>query len=248
MRAGSESVLKCCASAGTWIRGRLAGRRARLDKRTCRGESGRTEMSRRESRITRATGTKTTISTPDPLFEQAEAPAHQLGKSRSQLYREALADYVRSSRTRHHDWRAQRPGRRTRIQGRRLNSRSQSPGCRTQRVVVAQGDVCWASLAEPTGSGLGFRRPVVVVEGDVCNGSRLATVVAVPLTSNLRWETAPGNVVLAARRTGLPCDSVANVSQIVAVDRTVLTERVGQLCVSEIDRLLRGIDLVFGRP
>jgi mRNA interferase MazF len=114
-------------------------------------------------------------------------------------------------------------------------------------VVIGQGDICWASLPEPTGSGPGLRRPVVIVQGDAFNASRLATVVVIPLTSNLRWETAPGNVLLTATRTGLPRDSVANVSQIVAVDRTILTERVGQLPDTDIELLLHGIDLVLGR-
>ena len=114
-------------------------------------------------------------------------------------------------------------------------------------MVVGQGDVCWASLPDPTGSGPGFRRPIVVVQGEAFNASRLATVVVIPLTSNLRWATAPGNVPLTARRTGLPHDSVANVSQIVAVDRTVLDERVGQLSDADIELLLNGIDLVLGR-
>ncbi len=70
-------------------------------------------------------------------------------------------------------------------------------------MVVAQGDIWWADLPEPTGSGPGFRRPVVVVQGDAFNASRIATVVCVPLTSNLRWAAAPGNVLLSARLTGL---------------------------------------------
>jgi mRNA interferase MazF len=88
---------------------------------------------------------------------------------------------------------------------------------------------------------------VVIVQGDAFNASRLATVVVVPLTSNLRWASAPGNVVLSAGRTGLRKDSVANVSQIVAVDRSVLTERVGHLSEPELPLVLAGIDLVLGR-
>ena len=114
-------------------------------------------------------------------------------------------------------------------------------------MVVGQGDVCWATLPDPTGSGPGFRRPVVVIQGDAFNASRLATVVVVPLTGNLRWATAPGNVLLNAKRTGLPRDSVANVSQIVTVDRTILSERVGQLQATDIALILSGIDLVLGR-
>ena len=114
-------------------------------------------------------------------------------------------------------------------------------------MVVSRGDVFWASLPHPSGSGPGFRRPVVVVQGDAFNASRLATVVVVPLTSNLRWAAAPGNVLLAATRTGLPRDSVANVSQIVAIDRALLTERVGHLSGNDLELVLAGIDLVLGR-
>ena len=114
-------------------------------------------------------------------------------------------------------------------------------------MVVGQGDVLWASLADPTGSGPGFRRPVVVVQGDAFNASRLATIVVVPLTSNLRWAAAPGNVLLPAERTGLPKDSVANVSQIVAVDRSILSQRRGHLAEAELALILAGIDLVLGR-
>lgn len=105
----------------------------------------------------------------------------------------------------------------------------------------------WADLPPPTGSGPGFRRPVVVVQGDALNRSRVATVVCVPLTSNLRWADAPGNVLLSARTTGLPKDSVANVSQVVALDKAVLTERVGKLPRAKVELLLVGIDIVLGR-
>lgn len=114
-------------------------------------------------------------------------------------------------------------------------------------MVIAQGEVWWADLPEPTGSGPGFRRPVVVVQGDALNRSRLATVVCVPLTSNLRWADAPGNVPLTARLTGLPKDPVANVSAIVALDKALLAERVGHLSRARVELLLAGIDVVLGR-
>ena len=114
-------------------------------------------------------------------------------------------------------------------------------------MVISQGDVCWAELPAPTGSGPGFRRPVVVVQGDALNRSRVATVVCVPLTSNLRWADAPGNVRLAARMTGLPRDSVANVSQIIALDRALLEERVGRVSRAKLELVLSGVDVVLGR-
>jgi mRNA interferase MazF len=114
-------------------------------------------------------------------------------------------------------------------------------------MVVAQGDVCWAEMSDPVGSGPGFRRPVVVIQGEALNRSRLATVVCVPLTSNLKWADAPGNVLLRSRTTGLPKDSVANVSQIVALDRSVLTHPVGRVPRKQIGLLFAGIDIVLGR-
>jgi len=113
--------------------------------------------------------------------------------------------------------------------------------------VISQGDVWWADLGAPVGSEPGFRRPVIVVQGDSFNRSALRTVVAVPLTSNLRWAAAPGNVRLSARAAGLPRDSVANVSQLVALDRSILIERVGRLSSSKLELVLAGIDTVLGR-
>ena len=114
-------------------------------------------------------------------------------------------------------------------------------------VDVTQGEVWWAELPAPTGSGPGFTRPVVVVQGDSLNRSRLATVVCVPLTSNLKWAEAPGNVLLTARASGLPKDSVANASQIVALDRAVLSARVGRLAPKRLAEILSGIDVILGR-
>ena len=113
--------------------------------------------------------------------------------------------------------------------------------------MIAQGEVWWADLAEPSGSEPGFQRPVVVIQGDAFNRSRISTVVCVVLTSNLRWAEAPGNVLLSAQLTGLPKDSVANVSQIVTLDRGVLTERVGALPEKKLELVLLGVDVVLGR-
>jgi len=114
-------------------------------------------------------------------------------------------------------------------------------------VVISQGEVWWADVPPPSGSEPGFRRPVAVVQGDALNRSRIATVVCVPLTSNLKWADAPGNVRLGARATSLPKDSVANVSQIVALDKSFLTERVGKISAAKVELLLSGIDVVLGR-
>jgi mRNA interferase MazF len=97
------------------------------------------------------------------------------------------------------------------------------------------------------GSGPGFRRPVLVVQGDAFNRSRVATAVCVPLTSNLKWADAPGNVLLPARSSGLSKESVVNVSQIVALDRSLLTERVGRISRRQLELVLAGLDIVLGR-
>ncbi len=114
-------------------------------------------------------------------------------------------------------------------------------------MVISQGEIWWADLASPTGSGPGYRRPVVIVQGDAFNRSTLATVVVVPVTSALRWADAPGNVLLTVRSTGLDRVSVANVSQVVAVDRELLTERVGKIARVKLELILAGIDIVLGR-
>ena len=97
------------------------------------------------------------------------------------------------------------------------------------------------------GSRSGFRRPVLVAQGDAFNRSRVATVVCVSLTSNMKWAEAPGNVELPAKSTGLSKDSVANVSQVVTLDRDVLTERVGRVSKKQLELVFAGLDLVLGR-
>lgn len=113
--------------------------------------------------------------------------------------------------------------------------------------MISQGDVWWADLPQPTGSGPGFRRPIVVVQGDAFNRSSIRTVVCVPVTSSLRWADSPGNVMLGAPQTGLQRDSAANVSQVTTLDRSALTERVGKVGSSKLDLLLAGLDIVLGR-
>jgi len=113
--------------------------------------------------------------------------------------------------------------------------------------VVVQGDIWWADMDEPIGSAPGYRRPVVVVQGDTFNQSGIETVVCVALTSNPRLALSPGNVLLPARITGLPRDSVANVTQISTLDRTELLEHVGTLPRSHLELVLAGIEVLLGR-
>jgi mRNA interferase MazF len=104
-------------------------------------------------------------------------------------------------------------------------------------VVISQGEIWWADSPVPASSAPGFRRPVVVI----------ATVICLPLTSNLKWALAPGNVRLSPRMTGLPKESVANVSQIITIDKKLLKARVGKLPSPKLELLLSGIDVVLGK-
>ena len=114
-------------------------------------------------------------------------------------------------------------------------------------VELLQGEIWWADLPEPAGSGPGLRRPVVIVQGNPVNRSRISTAICVPLTSNLKWADVPGNVLLPARISRLPKDSVANVSQLVAVDRALLTEMVARLPANYLAQVLHGVDVILDR-
>jgi mRNA interferase MazF len=113
--------------------------------------------------------------------------------------------------------------------------------------MLAQGEVWWANLPVPIGSEAGYRRPVIIVQGDAFNRSRISTVVCVPLTGNLRLARAPGNIILPAASTGLDHDSVANVSLVTTIDRSLRSELVGSISRRELIAVLSGIDIVLGR-
>lgn len=113
--------------------------------------------------------------------------------------------------------------------------------------MISQGEIWWAELPAASGSSPAYRRPVIVVQGDAFNRSALQTVVCVAVTSNLKWADSPGNVSLTTRVTGLPRQSVANVSQVVTLDKADLTERVGRLSTAKLDLVLAGLDTVLGR-
>ena len=115
-------------------------------------------------------------------------------------------------------------------------------------MVIARGEVWWADLDEPTGSEPGFRRPVLLVQADAFNRSRLQTTVAVVLTSKVRLLGAPGNVLVPKATSGLSKDSVANVSQIVTLDRDFLTERTGKVPSRLMAAIDAGLKLVLALP
>ena len=113
-------------------------------------------------------------------------------------------------------------------------------------MVVERGQVWWADLGDPAGPEPGFRRPVLVVQSDAFNRSRLRTVLAVVLTSNVRLLDAPGNALIPAKAAGLPKDSVANVSQVITIDRDFLNEPAGDVRGPLLNDVDHGLRLVLG--
>jgi len=110
---------------------------------------------------------------------------------------------------------------------------------------VRRGEIWWASLGEPQGSAPGFPRPVLVVQSNDFNESAIRTSICVALTSNMRLADAPGNVRVTRRVSGLPHDSVVNVSQLITLDKHMLTENVGRLPAQLLRDVEAGIKLVL---
>jgi mRNA interferase MazF len=115
-----------------------------------------------------------------------------------------------------------------------------TPHCR-------QGDICWADLGEPRGSEAPFRRPVLIVQGDAINRSRINTVIVIPLTSNVRLAAMPGNVLLKASETQLDRDSVVNVSLITAIDRDSIEAAISSVGERRLQAVFAGLDIMLGR-
>lgn len=111
---------------------------------------------------------------------------------------------------------------------------------------MKRGEVWWASLPDPKGSGPGLRRPVLVIQSNPFNESLIATVIIAVVTSNLALSDAPGNVRLNKTESGLPKPSVVNVSQVLTIDRSLLKERVKALPSSVVQRINEGLRLVMG--
>lgn len=110
---------------------------------------------------------------------------------------------------------------------------------------MRRGEIWWAGLPEPEGSGPGYRRPVLIVQADEFTNSRINTVVVAILTSNLALAQAPGNVLVRSRYSGLPKDSVVNVSQLLTVDKRLLAEKLRALDAADISKVDDGLRLVL---
>ena len=111
---------------------------------------------------------------------------------------------------------------------------------------MQRGEIWWSSLPTPDGSSPGFRRPILVIQSNEFNRSRINTVVAAVITSNLALAVAPGNVRIPARSSGLKKASVVNVSQVITVDKLFLAERVGKLNTQQLSAVEDGLRLVLG--
>ena len=112
-------------------------------------------------------------------------------------------------------------------------------------MVIQRGEIGWATLPDPIGSEPGYRRPILIVQANNFNQSRLATCIGVVITSNLNLAQATGNVLLPQKATGLPKDSVANITQVVTIDKMILTERVGVLSSKLLAQVEEGLRLVL---
>jgi mRNA interferase MazF len=112
-------------------------------------------------------------------------------------------------------------------------------------MTIRQGDIYWVRLGAPKGSEPGFCHPHVVVQNDVFNASRIKTVVVCALTSNLKRAQAPGNVTLQKGEANLPKKSVVNISQLLTVDKTDLTEKIGTLTFKRTQEIIAGIKLLL---
>ncbi len=188
---------------------------------------------------------KTAISISDDLFDSADALAARMDVSRSQLYSMAVAEFVAKHRdtdvtARLNDVYAQEP---SGIEEPLRTAQGRSSEVRS--MVIQRREIWWADLEEARGSGPGFRRPVLVVQADSFNRSRLPTILAVVLTSNMRLLEAPGNVLLPSRESGLPKDSTAVVSQVVTLDQEYLESRAGQIPPHRMAQVDAGLRLAL---
>ena len=112
-------------------------------------------------------------------------------------------------------------------------------------MVIKRGEIWWAELPEPTGSEPGYKRPLIVIQSNDFNNSNIGTVVAVVITSNIHLASAPGNVLLSTKKTKLPKKSVANVSQLITVDKSFFTGKVHSLSPKLMEQIDDGVKLVL---
>jgi mRNA interferase MazF len=112
-------------------------------------------------------------------------------------------------------------------------------------MVIKRGEIWWAALPEPAGSGPGYKRPILIIQADEFNKSKINTIIVAVITSNTRLAVAPGNVFLSPKKSKLPKESVINVSQIITIDKSFLSEKVHTLSDEIIAQVDEGLKLVL---
>jgi mRNA interferase MazF len=112
-------------------------------------------------------------------------------------------------------------------------------------MVIKRGEIWWAELPESVGSGLGYRRPVVIIQSNEFNKSKINTIIAAVITSNIRLAAASGNVLLSVKKSKLPKENVVNVSQIITIDKSFLTDKAHTLSNKIMEQVDEGVKLVL---
>ncbi len=112
-------------------------------------------------------------------------------------------------------------------------------------MVIKRGEIWWAKLPEPLGSEPGYSRPLLIVQANEFNKSRISTIIAVAITTNIRLAGAPGNILLSSKQSKLPRTSVVNISQIITIDKSFLTEKVHTLSSAIMENVEDGMRLVL---
>lgn len=112
-------------------------------------------------------------------------------------------------------------------------------------MVIERGEIWWADLPDPVASDPGYRRPILVIQSDVFTQSKIQTVIVAAISTNLNLANAIGNVLILSRQSGLPSDSVINVSQILTIDKRLFLEHIGSLSAKKMEQVDKGIRLVL---
>jgi mRNA interferase MazF len=112
-------------------------------------------------------------------------------------------------------------------------------------MVIKRGQIWWAELPEPAGSGPGYKRPLLIIQSNDFNKSRINTIIAAVITSNIRLSAAPGNILLSTKKSKLPKESVINISQLITIDKSFLTEKINTLPRSIMEKVDEGVRLVL---
>lgn len=112
-------------------------------------------------------------------------------------------------------------------------------------MVIKRGEIWWAELPESIGLGPGYKRPLVIIQSNEFNKSKINTIIGAVITTNIRLSAAPGNVLLPAKKSKLPKESVINISQIITIDKSFLTEKVHSLSNKIMAQVDEGVRLVL---